>query len=171
MIDAKEVGKRLKRIRYAVGLSRPEMADKVGIGEKPLVLYEHGTALPVAVALKVTDCMPGMTLDWIYAGRDAGLPADLRFNLAGDDDADLPTYNVVRAKSAEPVIANIITSVYSFPNGQTMVFDQHGQQMPHFQGNTEEMVSKIRQAGFRGVIEQREWPKIPETSDLWPQSE
>lgn len=51
-----------------------------------------------------------------------------------------------------------ITTAYSFPNGMVMVFDQHGQQMPDFQGPLEEMLSKIRAAGFEGEIEKRVWP-------------
>jgi hypothetical protein len=45
-----------------------------------------------------------------------------------------------------------IASVYSFSNGQTMVFDQHGQQMPEFQGRTSDVMPKIRAAGFTGEI-------------------
>lgn len=45
-----------------------------------------------------------------------------------------------------------ITNVYSFTNGMTMVFDQFGQQMPDYQGRTEEVVPKIRAAGFTGEI-------------------
>jgi len=47
-----------------------------------------------------------------------------------------------------------ITTVYSFPNGQTMVFDQFGKQMPEFQGRTEEVMPKIREAGFTGENKQ-----------------
>jgi hypothetical protein len=41
-----------------------------------------------------------------------------------------------------------ITNVYSFTNGMTAVFDQHGQQMPEFQGRTEDVMPKIRAAGY-----------------------
>lgn len=50
-----------------------------------------------------------------------------------------------------------IKNVYSFPNGMTMVFDQFGKQMPEFQGKTEDVVPKIRDAGFVDQIEFREW--------------
>jgi len=51
----------------------------------------------------------------------------------------------------------IITSVYSFGNGQTMVFDQFGKQMPDYQGATEEVVPKIKEAGYVGEITACEW--------------
>ena len=51
----------------------------------------------------------------------------------------------------------IITSVYSFGNGQTMVFDQFGKQMPDFQGATEEVVPKIKEAGYVGEITACKW--------------
>lgn len=50
-----------------------------------------------------------------------------------------------------------ITSVYSFTNGMCMVFDQHGQQMPEFQGYTSEMTPKIRAAGYAGAITRGAW--------------
>lgn len=53
--------------------------------------------------------------------------------------------------------ASRITSVYSFANGQTVVFDQYGQQMPEFQGKTEVVVPKIRAAGFTKEIPYGEW--------------
>lgn len=45
-----------------------------------------------------------------------------------------------------------ITSVYSFTNGMTMVFDQNGKQMPEFQGLTAEVMPLIRAAGFTGDV-------------------
>jgi hypothetical protein len=36
-----------------------------------------------------------------------------------------------------------ITNVYHWANGMTMVFDQFGQQMPEYQGPTEEVRAKI----------------------------
>ncbi len=53
--------------------------------------------------------------------------------------------------------SRIITNVYSFTNGMTMVFDQYGKQMPDFQGSTREVVPKIRAAGFAGEILYGSW--------------
>jgi hypothetical protein len=50
-----------------------------------------------------------------------------------------------------------IKNVYSFSNGMTMVFDQYGQQMPEFQGRTEDMMPKIRAAGFKEEVPLTEW--------------
>ncbi len=44
----------------------------------------------------------------------------------------------------------VITNVYTFANGMCMVFDQFGEQMPDFQGPTNECLPKIRAAGFVG---------------------
>lgn len=49
-----------------------------------------------------------------------------------------------------------ITNVYHFTNGMVMVFDQHGQQMPEFQGKYEEVIEKIRE-NFTGEILYGSW--------------
>jgi hypothetical protein len=50
----------------------------------------------------------------------------------------------------------VITNVYRFSNGMVMVFDQHGQQMPEFQGQFQEMIDKIR-AVYDGPIVDAIW--------------
>lgn len=50
-----------------------------------------------------------------------------------------------------------ITTVYSFTNGMTMVFDQFGKQMPEYQGKTEEVLPKIKASGFEGQAEEVSW--------------
>lgn len=62
---------------------------------------------------------------------------------------DLPKVRKAKIMNKEELR---ITHVYSFSNGMMMVFDQYGKQMPEFQGPTEEMVPKIRAAGFNGEI-------------------
>lgn len=44
-----------------------------------------------------------------------------------------------------------ITNVYHWPNGMTMVFDQHGKQMPEFQGKSEEILPKLVAAGWKAA--------------------
>lgn len=53
--------------------------------------------------------------------------------------------------------APVITTVYLFANGMVAVFDQHGKQMPAYQGRCEDVVEGIRKAGFTGTIESVEW--------------
>lgn len=43
----------------------------------------------------------------------------------------------------QPRAASRITHVVRWENGMVMVFDQHGQQMPDYQGPWEEMRDKI----------------------------
>jgi hypothetical protein len=50
-----------------------------------------------------------------------------------------------------------ITNVYNWANGMTMVFDQYGEQMPEFQGRTDEVMPKIRAAGFTQEVPTRQW--------------
>jgi hypothetical protein len=49
-----------------------------------------------------------------------------------------------------------ITNVYKFANGMVIVFDQHGQQMPEYQGRYEDVIDKIR-AAYDGPIDERSW--------------
>jgi hypothetical protein len=55
------------------------------------------------------------------------------------------------------VTEKIITNVYVFTNGMVMVFDQHGQQMPEYQGDAEEMMPKIRAAGYAADVVHSYW--------------
>ena len=57
-----------------------------------------------------------------------------------------------------------ITKVYNWANGMTMVFDQFGEQMPEFQGPTEEVMPKIRIAGFTDEVPISVWPQPHRTS-------
>lgn len=50
-----------------------------------------------------------------------------------------------------------ITNVYNWANGMTMVFDQFGEQMPEFQGHTEEVMPKIREAAFTDGVPISKW--------------
>lgn len=51
----------------------------------------------------------------------------------------------------------VITTVYCFANGMTMVFDQDGKQMPEFQGPTEEVRGKIEATGYSMPTEALTW--------------
>ena len=58
-----------------------------------------------------------------------------------------------------------ITHVYNFANGMTMVFDQYGQQMPDYQGYTEQVMPKIRAAGFASEVPLFHWKAKVEHAD------
>ena len=45
-----------------------------------------------------------------------------------------------------------ITNVYCFTNGMTMTFDEYGQQMPEFQGWTDDVLPVIKASGYVGPI-------------------
>ena len=45
-----------------------------------------------------------------------------------------------------------IENVYNFANGMTAVLDQFGEQMPEYQGRTEEVMPKIFAAGYSKPI-------------------
>lgn len=54
-----------------------------------------------------------------------------------------------------------ITNVYVFGNGMVMAFDQHGQQMPEYQGPDTEVRAKIM-AVYNGPIVGVEWNSVRE---------
>lgn len=53
---------------------------------------------------------------------------------------------------------NGIEAVYCWANGMIMVFDARGQQMPEYQGVTDEVMPKIRAAGWTGQPIHAVWP-------------
>lgn len=46
-----------------------------------------------------------------------------------------------------------VTHAIEFGNGMLMVFDCYGHQVPEFQGRADEMIPRLRAAGFSGNIE------------------
>jgi hypothetical protein len=52
-----------------------------------------------------------------------------------------------------------IYDVINWSNGMTMVFDQHGEQMTEYQGRTEEVMPKIRAAGFEHAARSLDWKR------------
>lgn len=64
------------------------------------------------------------------------------------------------ADEAERTLAKMppkITTVYSFTNGMTMVFDQFGKQMPEYQGKTVDVLPKLWKAGFDQPVTEVQW--------------
>ena len=72
-----EIGKRLKRLRKALGKTQAEMAELVGISKRAWGLIEKGARrINVGAALRLCD-LYGLSLDWIYRGNIAQLPLNL----------------------------------------------------------------------------------------------
>lgn len=50
-----------------------------------------------------------------------------------------------------------IKNVYAFTNGNVMVFDEDGQQMPEFQDHMDKAIPKLIEAGYRGDVLYAHW--------------
>ncbi len=50
-----------------------------------------------------------------------------------------------------------LTHAYKFQNGMVMAFDQNGEQMPEYQGRSEDVEPKIRADFPHVTIEERMW--------------
>jgi len=61
-----------------------------------------------------------------------------------------------------------IKNVYIFANGMTMVFGHDGQQMPEYQGRTEDVMPLIREAGYREMVPLVEWGGVRSTYPATP---
>ncbi len=66
-----------------------------------------------------------------------------------------------RLREDDDVDGRRISAVYHWENGMTMVFDQFGQQMPEFQGRTEDVAPKLRDAGWSVPVRVQAWPSPP----------
>lgn len=51
----------------------------------------------------------------------------------------------------------VLTNAYRFENGMVMAFDQHGEQMPEYQGRYEVVAEKIM----------RDFPEVPIVAGTW----
>ena len=63
------------------------------------------------------------------------------------------------AKSAKAQPSQII-EVYCWENGNVMVFDQFGQQMPEFQGHRDEVLDRIKAAAPNAIIHGEHKPLV-----------
>lgn len=111
-----------------------------------VALYGAEFVAPLARALNVEPS----TVRKMASGKSR-IPAGVWLDLAGviqDRERDAPPLPALREAVLKAMEQPRITNVYSFTNGMTMVFDQHGKQMPDFQGPTVEVMPKIRAAGF-----------------------
>ena len=71
------VGRRLRVTRLALGATAVEMCREIDAGPKAYSQWENGNRLfDVLAAVRLKERY-GVTLDWIYGGDPAGLPARL----------------------------------------------------------------------------------------------
>jgi DNA-binding XRE family transcriptional regulator len=78
-----EVPRRLRELRRAEGiLTAAAFAQLLGATTARYGNIESGAyKLSIRVAHAVVDAVPGMTLDWLYYGREGGLEPPLRDRL------------------------------------------------------------------------------------------
>lgn len=76
------IAKRLRILRRAEGVSKSSVwAARMGMSLQQLSNYENGRLLSRNSAITLAKRVPGLTLDWIYLGREEGLSVDLRRRL------------------------------------------------------------------------------------------
>jgi hypothetical protein len=56
-----------------------------------------------------------------------------------------------RGLQPQDLVPKVVTEVFHFVNGMTMVFDQFGNQMPHLQGRTDVVMPALWAMGFDGI--------------------
>ena len=73
----REVGRRLRLVRLAHGMTAADFCREVGASAKAYSQWENGNRLlDVLVAIRLKECY-GVTLDWLYDGDRTRLPARL----------------------------------------------------------------------------------------------
>ncbi len=83
MLDAKQVGNRLWKIRFVLGYGphgqQKHFAAKYGFEEGSWSHWEKGRALiPQQAVGQLIFAVDGLTADYIYFGRFAGMPLEVR---------------------------------------------------------------------------------------------
>lgn len=74
---AEDVGNRLREARKAKGLSRPTVAERMGLTRGALQHHEQGTADPSMANLAKYAKIYRVSIDWIVFGKGKG-PTDAR---------------------------------------------------------------------------------------------
>jgi transcriptional regulator with XRE-family HTH domain len=78
------IPKRLRALRGAEGIATAkEFAEKLGVSPNRYGNIEAGSSLSIEIALLIVEAVPGVTLDWLYNGKEDGLTLSLRQRLAG----------------------------------------------------------------------------------------
>jgi transcriptional regulator with XRE-family HTH domain len=86
--DNLEIGKRLRLLRESQGLIQATIADRVNVARTRWNNWEVGVGrIPVDAASQLVQIY-GVTLDWIYLGREAGMPYELMMKIRGMSDGE-----------------------------------------------------------------------------------
>ena len=84
-LDNAALAKRLRVLRNFVAGgahgSRAAFAARIGIEYKRWNNFERGFPIPRDMAIHLVQAIHGLTLDWIYLGREDGLPVKLQREL------------------------------------------------------------------------------------------
>lgn len=59
------MAKRLRMARASLGLKQAEVAERAGISQSVLSLYEHGRRDPLATTIKRLCSLYGVSADWV----------------------------------------------------------------------------------------------------------
>lgn len=86
--DKQEVGRRLRYLRKSLGLVQPALAQQINVARTRWNNWEVGVGrIPVDAAAQLVQIY-GVTLDWIYLGREAGMPYELLMKIRDVADAE-----------------------------------------------------------------------------------
>lgn len=77
------VAKRLRVLRLAEGGDKSNVfAARMGFTPPAYSNFENGVPLSKPAAIQLATRVPGLTIDWLYMGREEGLSVDLRRRLS-----------------------------------------------------------------------------------------
>jgi len=78
-----DLAKRLKALRYMIaGDNQTTFAAQMGIEVKRWNNFERGSPLSKEIAFLLVQKIPGLTLDWLFLGREDGLTRTRQLELA-----------------------------------------------------------------------------------------
>ena len=76
------VAQRLRRLRASMGYKTQEpFAEYLGLEHKRYVNFENGLPLSLSAALQIVQKVPGVSMDWLYLGREDALSVSLAARL------------------------------------------------------------------------------------------
>ena len=72
-----QTARRLRLLRKVEGFNSTEFATFLGLTGPQYSNYENGVALSKNAAIAMVKKIPGLTLDWLFLGREDGLSVGL----------------------------------------------------------------------------------------------